>query len=73
MKWTQDEIKDKIFELEMEQKELSWHQEIWWKMVDEDGVTALYESAEQVEKLIEENECWIAYYKDLLKELEQGE
>ena len=73
MTLTKDEIKDKIFELEMEQKELSWHQEIWWKMVDETGIDFLYESAEQVEKLIEENSCWIAYYKDLLKEIEQGE
>lgn len=73
MHLTKDEIKDKIFELETEQKKLSWHQNIWWKMVDEDGVSALYESAEQVDKMIEENSCWIAYYKDLLKEIEQGE
>ena len=73
MKLTQDEIKDKIFGLETEQKELSWHQDIWWKMVDEDGLIALYDNAEQVDKMIEENSCWIAYYKDLLKEIEQGE
>jgi len=70
MTLTKDKIKDRIFELEMEQKELSWHQDIWGKMVDEDGIDFLYESAEQVENLIQENNCWIAYYKDRLKDLE---
>lgn len=73
MTLAQDKIKDRIFELEMEQKELLWHQDIWWKMVDEDGIDFLYESAEQVENLIQENNCWIAYYKDRLKDLENEE
>ena len=70
---TKDEIEDKIFELEMEQKELSWHQDIWYKMIDEDGIDFLYESSEQVDKLIEENQCWLSYYQELLKDMEQGE
>ena len=73
MSLTKDKIKDRIFELEMEQKELLWNQEIWRKMVDDDCIDFLYDSASQAEKLIEENACWILYYKDLLKEIEQGE
>ena len=60
MHLTQDEIKDKIFEIEMEQKELT---------------TILISGTEDQHyiEMFEENKCWFAYYKDLLKELEQGE
>lgn len=68
-----DDLKDKIFNLEMEQKELYWHQDIWYKMLDEDGIDFLYESAEQVEKLIEENQCWLEYYKQELLDLQNTE
>lgn len=74
MTLTQDEIKDKIFEIEMEQKELkmqlhSFEMENKFYMdCDLFGGT----DTTDLEKQIEENTCWIAYYKDLLKELEQG-
>lgn len=68
-----DDLKDKIFVLEMELKELSWHKDIWYKMSDEDGIDFLYESAGQVEKLIEENQCWLEYYKQELLDLQNTE
>lgn len=42
-------------------------------MIDEDGITFLYENSEQVDKLIEENQCWLSYYQELLKDVEQGD
>lgn len=68
-----DDLKDKIFDLEMELKELYWHRDIWWKMIDEDGVDFLYNNEEHVEKLIEENQCWLAYYKQELLYLQNTE
>lgn len=67
---TKEQLQDKIFELEMELKELSWHKVIWPKMVDEDGIDFLYESAEEVEKLWEETSSWIQYYQSELQYLE---
>lgn len=64
MNWTRDELKDKIFELEMEQKEIQTYLT---------EATVWVPSYEHYNKLNQENICWIAYYKDLLKELEQGE
>ena len=60
MNLIKDDIKDTIFELEMEQKELT---------------TILMSGPEEQHyiEMFEENKCWIAYYKDLLKQIEQGE
>ena len=65
MNLTQDEIKDKIFELEMGQKEL--------KILIKLATPCECKVIEDLDKQIEENQCWVAYYKDLLKEIKQGE
>lgn len=70
MKLTKDEIKDKIFELEMEQKEIQMYltQAALWGN-DEEFLSV----QEYYSKLNQENQCWIVYYKDLLKDIEQGD
>ena len=71
MHLTRDELNDKIFELEIDTKEL--------QAVYEGGKIYLQNESDwpdyqkEVLKMVEENACWIAYYKDLLQELEQGE
>ena len=75
MTLTKDEIKDKIFELEMEQKELKMHLhsfEMENKFYMDCDMFGGIDTTD-LEKKIEENNCWIAYYKDLLKEIKQGE
>ena len=64
MALTKDKIKDRIFELEMEQKEIQMC------LTQPDVLEYAYK---HYNKLNQENACWIAYYKDLLKEIEQGE
>ena len=67
---TQDKIKDRIFELEMEQKEIQMcltQAPIWGN--GEEFLSA----QEHYSKLNQENQCWIAYYKDRLKDLEDEE
>ena len=60
MALTKDKIKDRIFELEMEQKEI--------QMCLTQAV--FLSTQEYYSKLNQENKCWIAYYKDRLKDLE---
>lgn len=64
---TRDELKDKIFELEIELKEL----EILVKQAYPDPED--YEIPEHLEQHMQESVCYIQYYKQLLQELEQGE
>ena len=70
MKLAQDKIKDRIFEIEMEQKEIQMYltQAALWGN-DEEFLSI----QEYYSKLNQENQCWIAYYKNCLKDLEQGE
>ena len=63
MTLVQDKIKDRIFELEMEQKEIQMCL----------TQATFLSTQEYYNKLSQENQCWIAYYKDLLKDIEQGE
>lgn len=63
MTLVQDKIKDRIFELEMEQKEIQMCL----------TQATFLSTQEYYNKLSQENQCWIAYYKDRLKDLEQGE
>lgn len=65
MTLAQDEIKDKIFELEMELKELEMIKTLNYP----DG----YDVPDILEQDIQERVCWVSYYKDLLKDIEQGE
>ncbi len=70
MSLTKDKIKDRIFELELEQKEIQMYltQVTLWE--NDAGFPS---TQEYYSKLNQENQCWIAYYKDRLKDLEQGE
>ena len=70
MSLTKDKIKDRIFELEMEQKEIQMGLTLApsWGSDEEFLYTQEYYS-----KLNQENQCWIAYYKDRLKDLENEE
>ena len=70
MALTKDKIKDRIFELEMEQKEIQMYltQAALWGNDEEFLSTQEYYS-----KLNQENQCWIAYYKNCLKDLEDEE
>ena len=63
-------IRYKHIELEMEQKEIQMclTQAARWGNDEEFLSTQEYYS-----KLNQENQCWIAYYKNCLKDLEQGE
>lgn len=63
MTLVQDKIKDRIFELEMEQKEIQMCL----------TQATFLSTQEYYNKLSQENQCWIAYYKDRLKDIEQGE
>ncbi|WAW11393.1 hypothetical protein vBAcePPAc_0016 [Aeromonas phage vB_AceP_PAc] len=63
MTLAQDKIKDRIFELEMEQKEIQMCL----------TQATFLSTQEYYNKLSQENQCWIAYYKDRLKDIEQGE
>lgn len=63
MTLVQDKIKDRIFELEMEQKEIQMRL----------TQATFLSTQEYYSKLNQENQCWIAYYKDRLKDIEQGE
>lgn len=70
-----DDLKDKIFDLEMEQKELfmqldSFEMENKFYM-DCDMLGGVDTS--EVEKLIEENQCWLEYYKQELLDLQNTE
>lgn len=67
MKLAQDKIKDRIFEIEMEQKEIQMYltQAALWGNDEE-----LLPTQEYYSKLNQENQCWIAYYKDRLKDIE---
>lgn len=67
MHLTRNEIKDKIFELEIELKEL----EILVGQAYPDPED--YEVPEYLEQQMQESVCYIQYYKQLLQELEQGE
>ena len=75
MSLTKDKIKDRIFELEMEQKELKMHihslemENKFYMDCDMFGGT----DTTDLEKQIQENNCWIAYYKDRLKDIENEE
>ena len=60
MNLTKDKIKDRIFELEMEQKEIQMCL----------TQAPFLSTQEYYSKLNQENQCWIAYYKDRLKDLE---
>ena len=70
MTLVQDKIKDRVFELEVEQKEIQMclTQTTLWGNDEKFLSTQEYYS-----KLSQENQCWIAYYKDRLKDIEQGE
>ena len=63
MTLVQDKIKDRIFELEMEQKEIQMCL----------TQATFISTQEYYSKLSQENQCWIAYYKGRLKDIEQGE
>ena len=63
MNLTKDKIKDRIFELEIEQKEIQMCL----------TQATFLSTQEYYSKLSQENQCWIAYYKDRLKDIEQGE
>ena len=63
MALTKDKIKDRIFELEMEQKEIQMCL----------TQATFLSTQEYYNKLSQENQCWIAYYKDRLKDLEDEE
>ena len=63
MTLVQDKIKDRIFELEIEQKEIQMCL----------TQATFLSTQEYYSKLSQENQCWIAYYKDRLKDIEQGE
>ena len=63
MTLVQDKIKDRIFELETEQKEIQMCL----------TQATFLSTQEYYSKLSQENQCWIAYYKDRLKDIEQGE
>ena len=67
---TQDKIKDRIFELEMEQREIQMRltQAALWGNDEE-----FLSTQEYCSKLNQENQCWIAYYKDRLKDIEDEE
>lgn len=70
MTLAQDKIKDRIFELEMEQKEIQMcltQATLWGN--DEEFLS----TQEHYSKLNQENQCWIAYYKDRLKDIEDEE
>ena len=70
MSLTKDKIKDRIFELEMEQKEIQMcltQAALWGN--DEEFLS----TQEHYSKLNQENQCWIAYYKDRLKDIENEE
>lgn len=75
MSLTKDKIKDRIFELEMEQKELKMHlhslemENKFYIDCDMFGGT----DTTDLERQIEENNCWIAYYKGRLKDIENEE
>lgn len=62
---TKDMISDKIFELEMELTEL----QVLTKLTYPDG----YDYADDLQQTIQEDMCWLEYYKQLLNEMEQGE
>jgi hypothetical protein len=72
MQLTKEQLQDKIIELEMELKELSWREDIdiCWEMVDEASRDFLYNSAEGMEKLREEKYSWIQYYQAELQYIE---
>ncbi|QEG08311.1 hypothetical protein HWC26_gp059 [Aeromonas phage 2L372X] len=63
MTLAQDKIKDRIFELEMEQKEIQMCL----------TQATFISTQEYYNKLSQENQCWIAYYKDRLKDIENEE
>lgn len=63
MALTKDKIKDRIFELEMEQKEIQMCL----------TQATFISTQEHYSKLNQENQCWIAYYKDRLKDIENEE
>ena len=72
MSLTKDKIKDRIFELEMEQKELKMHLhslEMENKFCIDCDMFGGTDTTD-LERQIEENNCWIAYYKGRLKDLE---
>lgn len=70
MALTKDKIKDRIFELEMEQKKIQMclTQAALW--VDDEEFLS---TQEYYSKLNQENQCWIAYYRDRLKDVENEE
>ena len=70
MNLTKDKIKDRIFELELEQKEIQMclTQAALWGNDKE-----FLSTQEHYNKLNQENQCWIAYYKDCLKDIENEE
>ncbi|QEG08776.1 hypothetical protein [Aeromonas phage 4L372XY] len=63
MTLAQDKIKDRIFELEMEQKEIQMCL----------TQATFISTQEYYNKLSQENQYWIAYYKDRLKDIENEE
>lgn len=64
-----DELKDKIFELECERDEL----QILLDTMEYSGWSEFEEAMKKVVQELQETNCWIVYYKQLLKEIEDRE
>lgn len=66
-------LEDKIFNLEMEQKELKFLLVAAEGCVEDPCLESVYENIYELTKQIQENKCWIQFYKEELKDLEAGE
>ena len=68
-----NELKDKIFELEIEQKELKIQLETHYDCVEYLCSLGAYDAVKEVEQQVEESQCWIEFYKEELKDIENRE
>lgn len=59
-----DDLKDKIFDLEMYNVELRGASSVFYLSV---------EDQDDLQKIIQENQCWLEYYKQELLDLQNTE
>ena len=69
MSLTKDQIKDTIFELECERDEL----QALLDTMRYSGWSEFGDAMNKANQELQETNCWTAYYKNCLKDLEQGE